>query len=167
MRLASFLKPGLLIYEVLKAVIFATVMVLQAQNAQIFTLVVFAVQGTLFPLMALFLCVNTLRYREYLPLYMAGKIVAVFTIMSWSLFTQKASTLGDFISSTTLLCFELSALFAIMTIRNDVEQIIKISELEKTDTGEYDQLRKKMNQNMLWRKSNAYNTNSKRKRRSR
>jgi len=134
MRLASFLKPGLLVYEVLKTVIFATVVVLQAENTEIFTLIIFSAQAALFPLMALFLCVNTVQYKEYLPLYIAGKFVCIFAIIGWSIFAQEKSSLGSFLSSTTLLCFEMSALFTVITIKNDVKRFLDNNENDQNGT---------------------------------
>ena len=125
MRIVRIIKPALFIFEVLKIIIFAIVLIIENQNSSIFIMAFFAVQGTLFPIMALFLCLDAVRYREYIPLFMTGKGIGIFILSIWSLFSQQSTIIGGFISTMALLSFELFALAAIFFIREDV---IKITE---------------------------------------
>ena len=124
MRFAIFLKPALLIFEVTRIIIIAGLLIIQADDALFFTLLIFAVQGALFPIMALFLCLNTARYIEYIPLYIAGKSIGILAIICWSLLTQQATMIGGFIREMTLICFDLFAVTALLVIKNDVNRLM-------------------------------------------
>ena len=49
--------------------------------------VVYLSANSLFPLMALFVWLRRELYLNYLPLYMAGKIVALVSFYAWEIFT--------------------------------------------------------------------------------
>ena len=120
MKLVSLVKPGLLIIEIIKMVIIAAILVLEARNKSILQLVLFAAQGALFPIMALFLCLNTVRYREYIPLYIAGKCIGIILLLGWSLFSRQVTMIAEHLNVMSLLSIDLFALAAILTVRKDV-----------------------------------------------
>jgi len=124
MRLSTILKLGLLTIEVLKIMIFATAVILEAKNASVGLMIFLGVQGTVFPVMALFLCIDSVRFREYLPLLIAGKTVGIFVILGWLLFSQQSTIITGFISETTIVSFDLFALAAAMVIRKDVKRLM-------------------------------------------
>jgi hypothetical protein len=121
MKITTLLKPGLFVYEVFKIIIFAIILMTEAYNSSIFLLAFFAAQGALFPIMALFLCLNTVRYKEYLPLFMAGKSIGIFILLVWSIFSQQSTMIGGFFNGMSLLSFELVALAAIFYIKTNFQ----------------------------------------------
>jgi len=123
------LKPVLLIYEVIRIIIIANLLIFMAADESFFILMIFAVQGTVFPIMALFLCLNTVRYREYIPLYIAGKTVGILAIICWSLLTQQATMIGGLIREITLICFDMFTVSALLVIKNDVKNLMSESAL--------------------------------------
>ena len=120
MRLVTLLKPGLFIYEVSKIIIFVILLIMETNNSSIFLLVFFAAQGALFPIMALFLCLDTIRYREYLPLFIAGKGIGIIILFGWSLFSGQSTMIAGFLNAMSLLSFDLFAMAAIIVIKKDV-----------------------------------------------
>jgi hypothetical protein len=58
-----------------------------------FPYLVYVTPNALFPLMTFFMCLRPVEYRNYLPLYMAGKVVAVVAFYVWGFFILKASIL--------------------------------------------------------------------------
>ena len=124
MRFTLILKPLLLMYEVVRIIIIANLLIYMSNDQSFFVLMIFAVQGAVFPIMALFLCLNAVRYREYIPLYIAGKIIGILAILCWSLLTQQATMIGGFIREMTLICFDLFTVTALMVIKNDVKSLM-------------------------------------------
>ena len=120
MKLSSLVKPGLLIFELVKIVIITSILILDENNKSIFLLVFFASQGAIFPIMALFLWLNTIRYKEYLPLYIAGKIITIVIITGWSVFSRQITMINEYLNVITLLSFDLFSLSAIIAIKKDV-----------------------------------------------
>lgn len=122
MKIVSLLKPGLLIYEVFRLVILTIILILQANNSSVFVMMIFATPGVLFPIMALFICLNTAHYREYLPLFIAGKSIGIFALLSWFIISQQLSMVSIFLSGITLLSFDLFSLASVLVIKNDVDK---------------------------------------------
>ena len=120
MKLIRLLRPVLFVYEVIRIVIITILLILKANDSSQFMMMIFAVQGVLFPIMALFLCLNTARYREYIPLYIAGKVIGISAILCWLLFTRQATMIGGIISDTVLGSFDMLAIAIILLIRNDL-----------------------------------------------
>jgi len=54
-----------------------------------FPYLVYLSANALFPLMALFLWLSLEEYRNYLPLYMAGKIIAVVSFYAWEFLSPR------------------------------------------------------------------------------
>ena len=60
--------------------------------------------NALFPLMALFVLIRPEEYRNYLTLYMAGKIIASVSFFAWEvLSTREFPGLGNLVNSMVLL----------------------------------------------------------------
>ena len=80
------LRITLLVYEILRlsamAFLFA---VLSNQSKGLFPYVVHLTPNALFTLMALFLLIRLEEYRNFLPLYTAGKVISVITFYIWSI----------------------------------------------------------------------------------
>jgi len=72
--------------------------------------------------MALFICLNTAHYREYLPLFIAGKSIGIFALLSWFIISQQLSMVSIFLSGITLLSFDLFSLASVLVIKNDVDK---------------------------------------------
>jgi hypothetical protein len=123
MKLVMLLKPGLFIYEVFKILIFAILLIMEANNPSIFLLAFFAAQGAIFPIMALFLCLDAVRYKEYLPLFIAGKGIGIFILLGWSLFSQQGTMIAGFFNGMTFLSFDLFALAAILFIKKETSDL--------------------------------------------
>ncbi|MDR0472509.1 MAG: hypothetical protein LBH43_02390 [Treponema sp.] len=70
--------------------------VLQPAGAAAFPWLVFMTPTVLFPLMALFLWLDISRYRVYLPLFMAGKGIGIFSLLGWSIVSRKVIMTGGF-----------------------------------------------------------------------
>jgi len=51
--------------------------------------VVYLSANALFPLLALFVWLKPEEYHNYLPLYMAGKIIGVVSFYSWEIFSSR------------------------------------------------------------------------------
>ena len=120
MKLIRFLKPLLFLYEVIRIIIIAVLVILKANDSSNYMMVIFAVQGALFPIMTLFLCVNAVRYREYIPLYIAGKAIGVFAVVCWLLFSRQVTMIEGFVSDIVLGSFDLLAIAVSIAIKDDV-----------------------------------------------
>jgi len=135
MKVVSFLKLGLFLYELLRTLYLVINLILQANNSLIFIQALFATQGVLFPLMALFLCLNTERYKEYLPLYIAGKSIGVFSILMWALISQGNYMIGKHIGEMSIAAFDLFSLVVILIIKRDIQKTDEIKLIQsKSDT---------------------------------
>jgi hypothetical protein len=85
LRLAFF------IYDFIRLVAMTSLLVTFGQPAAsneggLFPYMFFAVPNGLFPLMSFFLCVNFRVYKPFIALYMAGKILAVVSVLAWFVF---------------------------------------------------------------------------------
>lgn len=82
------LRAALLVYEILRfsvlAFLFAFFSPLEgAVLAGVFPYLVYLTPNALFPMIALFLFIGFPEYKNYLPLYTAGKLIAVITFYVW------------------------------------------------------------------------------------
>jgi hypothetical protein len=59
----------------------------ESQDGGVFPYVFYAVPNGLFPLMSFFLWVDPGAYRPFIPLYMAGKVLAVVSAFMWLMFS--------------------------------------------------------------------------------
>jgi len=139
MKINRLLILVLFIYEIIRVIVLAILLILQENNPSIFIMVVFATQGAFFPIITLFLCLDTIRYKEYIPLFMAGKCIGVFVLLSWSLYTRQLEISGNFLNEITLISGDILALAAIIFIKKDINiqsEIHKQQNNEKTEMEE-------------------------------
>jgi len=87
------LRAGLFFYECLRLlilVIFITVASMgNGLSLKGFPYLVYLSSNTLFPMMALFLWLKPEEYRNYLSLFMAGKIITLVTFYLWQIFSSR------------------------------------------------------------------------------
>ena len=87
------LRAGLFVYECLRLfllVVFVTAASMgNGLSVKGFPYLVYLSSNTLFPMMALFLWLRPEEHRNYLSLYMAGKIIALVTFYLWQIFSSR------------------------------------------------------------------------------
>jgi len=84
------LGAGLFFYECLRLLTLVFFMLLAAfENASGGSFTVYMSSNALFPLMALFIWLRPEEYRNYITLYIAGKIVFLVSFYSWEIFTLR------------------------------------------------------------------------------
>jgi hypothetical protein len=66
-----------------------------AVKGAFFPYLVYVAPNALFPLMALFIWLRQKDYRNYLPLYMAGKIITAAAFYGWGISALKSSGLEN------------------------------------------------------------------------
>ena len=66
--------------------------VMQAAVGGVYPYLVYLSSNALFPLISFFLLINPLGYRNYFPLYMSGKIIAVVLFYAWALLSLYSET---------------------------------------------------------------------------
>ncbi|MCL2759197.1 MAG: hypothetical protein FWD22_03205 [Treponema sp.] len=139
MNIVWLIKPGLFIYECIKIIVIATLLIMQSREPAFFIKLILAAPGTLFPLMALFIWLDTSRYKAYLPLFAAGKCVGIFILMGWFIVSRQVTMIGSLFNAAMyiemiLLSGDLFALAAVLLIMNDLKistEIPAISEVEE------------------------------------
>jgi len=131
MNIIRFLKPFVFTLECVKLVVIVIVMTVQGDASGLFVKIILAAPGVLFPLMALFVWLDAERYKEYLPLFSAGKYIGIFLLLVWLIVFRQVTIIGkifgsDIYAETLLLCGDLLSLGAVTLIRN-----IKNPEMEE------------------------------------
>jgi hypothetical protein len=86
------LRGGLFFYEVFRVLLLAGLFLFfspleGAAKGGVFPFLAYVTPNALFPLMALFLWVGIGEFEAYLPLYLAGKIIAVIAFYAWGFFS--------------------------------------------------------------------------------
>ena len=87
----------LLIYELFRLIFLAFSMIFFSSlqdvvTGGIFPYLVFISSNALFPLICFFLFLQPIENRNYLPLYMAGKTIAVVLFFTWIIFNNPLET---------------------------------------------------------------------------
>jgi hypothetical protein len=72
---------------VMTSLLMGFVQLTESQDGGVFPYVFYAVPNGLFPLMSFFLWVDPGAYRPFIPLYMAGKVLAVVSGLMWIIFS--------------------------------------------------------------------------------
>jgi hypothetical protein len=124
MKIIRLIKPGLLIFECMRLMALVSFLALQRNDPALMTKMVFAAQGVLFPLMALFIWLDTDRYRAYLPLFAAGKCIGIFALLGWFIVSRQVTMIGSFkgiavFAEALLMGGDFFALAAILLIIKD------------------------------------------------
>jgi hypothetical protein len=97
MRLVRFFKLLLLIIECLTFSVVFNVIYSSINQAGVPEIALMT-PAALFPLMAVFIWLDSTRYRVYMPLFIAGKCVGIFSMLVLSFITGKISNI-DIIST--------------------------------------------------------------------
>ncbi|MCL2209070.1 MAG: hypothetical protein FWC19_01715 [Treponema sp.] len=105
MGIISVIKPALFFYEAVRVVILALVLMFLLPGTSAVPWLAIASPGALFPLMSLFLWIDIIRYKAYLPLYLAGKYIGIFTIIIFSLISRRLTVIN--VSSDSIILTEL------------------------------------------------------------
>jgi len=76
--------------------------------------------------MALFIWLDTDRYKEYLPLFSAGKCIGIFLLLVWFIIFRQVTMIGSVfglaIYAELLVLFgDLLSLGAVLLIKNDIK----------------------------------------------
>ncbi|MCL2801802.1 MAG: hypothetical protein FWD28_08615 [Treponema sp.] len=130
MGLNRFLKYGLFIYECLRILIVIIFLVVQQNGSGSIAGISYAASIALFPLMALFICLNTERYKVYLPLFAAGKTIAIVLGIGWLITHQSGTMYGELelLLTQIVLSGDLFALTAVLLIIKNINNIQKPAE---------------------------------------
>jgi len=126
MNITRFLKPLLFTLECIKLMVIAAILIVQGGSPGLFTKALLAAPGALFPLMALFIWLDTDRYREYLPLFSAGKCIGIFLLLGWLIIFRQVTMIGSLLGSAVyaeplLLCGDILSLGVAFLISKDVK----------------------------------------------
>jgi hypothetical protein len=83
MGIVRILKPGLFLYECVRILLTIYIMISLLPGMSSLPFLFLTAPFVLFPLMALFIWLDVLKYKTYLPLYLAGKCVGAFVLAGW------------------------------------------------------------------------------------
>ena len=114
MKIISFVKGGLFVIEFFRIIILAIILITQENNIGLSIIILFAAPCVLFPIMALFIWLDTGRYRAFIPLFIAGKCVSIFMILGWFIMTWQVTMIMGLILSVDFFAFAL-----ILMVNND------------------------------------------------
>ena len=86
----------------------------------LFPYLVYLSSSALFPLMILFAWLRPGEYRNYLTLYMAGKVIAVVLFFVWEILSFRVLTgLENAVKSVMLLCMaDILSVLGALTLKN-------------------------------------------------
>jgi len=114
MRFTPLLKPGLFVYECIRIIILIVILFQYGRDSGLLIRAIFTTPSILFPIMALFIWLDTDRYQVYLPLFIAGKSIGVFLELGWSIISRQVTILTGAGGITSLAQLTLSGdLFAL------------------------------------------------------
>jgi len=125
MNIIRFLKPLVFVLECIKLMVIALVIIIQGNVPGLFTKILLAAPGALFPLMALFVWLDTARYKEYPPLFLAGKCIGIFLLLIWFIVFSQVTIIGRIFGFAVyaeglILCGDLISLGAVFLISKDI-----------------------------------------------
>ena len=87
------LRPILFFYEILRLLLLLVSLFIVSlenqENMAFFPYLVYLSANAMFPLMALFMWLKPGEYRNYLSLYMAGKVIGVVSFYVWEFFSAR------------------------------------------------------------------------------
>ena len=111
------LGAGLFFYECLRLLLLVVFMSLgNSANGGFLSYLVYLSANVLFPLMTLFVWLRPAEYRNYLNLYMAGKIVALVSFYAWQVFSAREEFPGEENLVRSILFFWGSVLISLADI---------------------------------------------------
>jgi membrane protein required for beta-lactamase induction len=115
MRLARFFKLILLIFECLTFSVAFNVIFRSINQTGVPGIALMA-SSALFPLMALFIWLDSTRYKVYMPLFIAGKCVGIFSIITGQVRNIDVISVDIAIVSTLFFSYILSIVVVILLI---------------------------------------------------
>jgi hypothetical protein len=83
MVLIRILKPALFIYECTRTFVLVCIFASLFYGTDAVSCLAFAAPGAIFPIMALFIWIDTTGFKVYIPLYTAGKCIGLFSLAIW------------------------------------------------------------------------------------
>ncbi|MCL2319010.1 MAG: hypothetical protein FWC45_02915 [Treponema sp.] len=87
------LRGALFFYEVFRLLLLVVFLFMAplgvSESGTFFPYLVYLSANALFPLMALFVWLRIEEYKNYLPLYLAGKIIGVVSFYAWEFFSPR------------------------------------------------------------------------------
>ena len=109
-------------------------MLMLGEKQQFSIILVFTAPGVLFPLMALFIWIDTVRCKAYLPLFTAGKCVYIFLLLIWFILSKQVTIFAGNDSIAGIAQFFLSGDFfsvaAALIIKKDIQESMELTEAE-------------------------------------
>ena len=96
MKIIQLVKSGLFLYEFIRFLVYIFLLILHRDEPYILFKLVLVSPAVLFVLMALFIWLDSHRYRAYLPLFIAGKCFSIFILLGWSIFSEQVTMIGMF-----------------------------------------------------------------------
>jgi hypothetical protein len=135
------LRFGLFIYECLRVFpLMGAFIALQASDSTATPWLIYASPCALFPLMTLFLWLDLSRYRNYLPLLLAGKCVSITVLLVWFIISGQVTMIEDFSNSVVLIELvliggDLLSIAAVLLILRGVKKE-EVASVQDTDMEE-------------------------------
>jgi len=102
MGLTRFIKIGLFVYECIRILLLTIILIIKGTEDGLLIRTLFAAPSALFPLMAIFILLDTNRYKVYLPLFLAGKSIGIFLEALWSIMSIQV-TISEGIDYSVIL----------------------------------------------------------------
>ena len=104
--------------------ILVAVLILRSNGDNFLGLLAYTAPSALFPLMALFIWLNSQRYRAYLPLFAAGKCIWISTLLGWSIVSGQVTMMGRFLGASVfaeivLICGDLLSIIIVLLVYRD------------------------------------------------
>jgi len=135
MNIVRLLKPAVFLFECIKLMGISAVLVIQGDVPELAIKIILAAPGALFPIMALFIWIDTDRYREYLPLFSAGKCIGIFLLLGWFIVSRQATMLGKTLAAPiyaelALLGGDFISLGFVLLINRNVKKMDIMEEKE-------------------------------------
>jgi len=107
MRKIKLVKAGLSIIECIRIFILAVFLLIYGYEKGFSLEVAFIGPTVLFLLMALFIMLDTDRYKAYIQLFTAGKCINIFIILGWFILTAQVTIVEGLILSCDLFAMAL------------------------------------------------------------
>jgi hypothetical protein len=106
--------------------VISAILIIQGDVPGLLIKIILAAPTALFPLMALFIWLDTARYKEYLPLFSAGKCIGIFLLLGWFIIFRQATMIGKILdiaiyAELILLFGDLLSLSAVLLISKNVK----------------------------------------------
>jgi len=126
MNNVRYLKPFVFALECIKLMVIALIIIIQGNAPGLFIKILLAAPGALFPLMALFIWLDTERYKEYPPLFLAGKSIGIFLLLGWFIIFRQVTMIGSIFGLAVyaegiLLFGDLLSAGAVLLISRDIK----------------------------------------------